>query len=99
MLADDIVNSIMIYMIYKHYERKEHIVAFALVLIIGFYAFTEIKAATIINDNVQSGGNLSLTGAASSIIFGNGWKFTGSSTQQVVVSDTANNTVIILDEN
>ena len=88
-------------MIYKHYERKEHILAFALLIVTGFYALTQIQAATTIDTNVQTAGNLSLTNSASSIIFANGWKFSQSTatTTQVNVTDTGNNSVIIFDEN
>lgn len=92
------------YMIYKHYERKEHIAAFLIIILLGtagLYTITNSKAATIINDNIQSGGNLSLLGTASSILFGNSWKFsqTAAPGSQITVTDSANNTVLIFDEN
>ena len=100
MLADAIVNSIIEYMIYKHYERKEHLVYF-LIIAIGFYVLSKGYAATTIDNNVQSGGNFLLTSSTSSVIFANGWKIAQSSatTTQLQVTDSASNQVIIFDEN
>lgn len=87
-------------MIYKHYERKEHIAYFFLVLV-GFFVLARVHAATSIGTDVQSDGNYVLSSSASSIVFANGWRFaqTTATTTQVTVTDSVGNTALIFDEN
>ncbi len=88
-------------MIYKHYERKEHIVYFLIVLIGFYFVMTRSYSATTISSDVQSDGNFTLNSANSSLVFFNGWKFlqNNATTTQVTVTDATNNPVLIFDAN
>lgn len=88
-------------MIYKHYERKEHIV-YLIIILIGFYILiSRSYSATIISADVQSDGNFILNNTNSALVFYNGWKLSQSSatTTQVTVTDSSNNQVLIFDAN
>lgn len=88
-------------MIYKHYERKEHLIYF-LIILVGFaYLFSHSYASTSLGTSIQSDGNLLLTGASSSVYFGNNWKitpFSGVSTGMNVL-DSSGAQVLIFEDN
>lgn len=88
-------------MIYKHYERKEHIV-YLIIILIGFYILiSRSYSATIISADVQSDGNFILNNTNSALVFYNGWKLSQSSatTTQITVTDSSSNQVLIFDAN
>lgn len=88
-------------MINKHYDRREHLVYFLIILVALGILATRSYGATTISTDVQSDGNYVLNSTSGMIQFANGWKLsqTTATTSQISLTDSASSSVVIFDEN